>query len=190
MQIEKEECAHIAHVLQEAKKALINNDPIKLKELSNHTIHSSCHYQDVGSITIAVLLYALSKLIERSDYKKIRGWDLFTKKFNSFLDLASKAIEERNQKKYEEYIQKARSTLTSNSVSLKPYIQEIINKSSINKGSKIYEHGISMEQTAKLLGVSLWELSDYIGQKNFYGAKQDRTIDTKKRADMAMEFFE
>ena len=85
MQIEKKECEYISHVLEDAILAIKNKDSIKLKELSNHTIHSSCHNQDVASITIGVMFYALSKIIERKDYKNIKNWDEMVKKFNSFL---------------------------------------------------------------------------------------------------------
>jgi len=44
------------------------------------------------------------------------------------------------------------------------YIQKVIDEAEIKKGSKLYEHGISLAQTADLLGVSQWELMKYIGQ--------------------------
>ena len=71
---------------------------------------------------------------------------------------------------------------------LKQYIQDVFKKAAINKGSKIYEHGLSLEHTAKLLGTSQWELSEYIGQKHF-DVQQVQTIDIKERAKMALEFF-
>ena len=81
----------------------------------------------------------------------------------------------------------ARALLQSQ-ISLKQYIQDVFKKAAINKGSKIYEHGLSLEHTAKLLGTSQWELSEYIGQKHF-DVQQVQTIDIKERAKMALEFF-
>jgi len=189
MQIEKTECVHIAQVLNETKEALQNKNSLKLKDLSNMTIHDACNYQDSASITIATMIYSLSKIIERNDYERFRSWDLFVKKFNVILDLAIKALNEDEIKIYQKYIQQARKTLESNSVSLKPYIRETLKKAAINKGSKIYEHGISLEQTAKVLGISQWELSDYIGQRNSHEAKQNISVDIKTRAKMALDFF-
>ena len=60
-------------------------------------------------------------------------------------------------------------------------------KASINKASRIYEHGISLGKTAQLLGITQWELTEYTGQKREekpYGA-----LSAKKRAQMALEFF-
>ena len=188
MILEKKECLHFEEVLNKSKEALKSKNPVLLKELSNQTIHSACNYQDAASITIAVILYSLSKLIEREDYNKVKNWDLFVKKFNATLDLAVLALKEENQEAYEKYILNSRNLLESNSINLKKYIQDILKKASINKGSKIYEHGISLEQTSKLLGISQWELSDYIGQKSL-DVERAETITEKKRAKLALEFF-
>ena len=46
-----------------------------------------------------------------------------------------------------------------------------------------------MEKTAKLLGISLWELAEYSGQTNISEHKLGKTIDVKDRARTAMEIF-
>jgi hypothetical protein len=186
---DKEELNHYIDVLEETKEALSNKDAPLLKDLSNNTIHSASSQQDSASITIAVIVYALSKLVEREDYQKIKDWNKFVKKFNSYFSLAIKALKQENYEAYQEHVQRARKTLESHSVTFRVYIDDVLKKASINKGSKIYEHGVSLEQTAKLLGVTQWELSDYIGQKTSADVRQAQTIDVKTRAKMAMEFF-
>ena len=143
-----QEVLHTIQVLEDTKRGLLEGDSLKLKELSNETLHSACGIQDSASLTIAVLVYALSKIIERKDGVKVRDWDLFVKKFNSFLK-----------------------------------------KASINKASKIYEHGISLGHKADLLGLTQWELAEYTSQSNAAENEQNITIDVKKRAKMALEFF-
>src|SRR3989339_1066347 len=39
---------------------------MELKELSNNTIHNASIFQDECSVSIAVLIYSLSKIIERN----------------------------------------------------------------------------------------------------------------------------
>jgi len=46
-----------------------------------------------------------------------------------------------------------------------------------------------MEATAKLLGISLWELAEYTGQTSISDMNQGKTLDVKKRIKSAMEFF-
>lgn len=184
-----EEVKHVIDILESAQTSLINNDILKLKELSNQTLHSASANQDIGSITLAVLIYALSKIIERKGKVKIRRWGDFVKKFNSYINLAAKSIKEEKQDKYEEYLERARKSINQISVDIKPFIQEVFRKASINKASKIYEHGISMGRTAKLLGITQWELSEYTGQTRVSDEDYNKTLDIKKRAMIAMEFF-
>ena len=184
-----EEVDHLVEVIKNSQSAILKKDATTLKDLSNQTIHQAATHQDEGCITLAVLIYTLSKLIERKDYTRVKTWDKFTKKFCSYLDLASKTLREGNETKYLDYLKKCRKALTSISLNLKPYIQEVIRKAEINKASKIYEHGISMEATAKMLGITQWELSEYSGQRQLSETAYDEKIDVKKRAKMAMEFF-
>jgi len=179
---------HIKRVLSETKTALKNKDSSKLKELSNQTIHSASIYQDAGSVIIAVLIYTLSKLIERKFYEKTKNWDKFVNRVSSFFDLGIRALSKRNQKKFVEYLFDARKSLTNVSVSLKPYIEDVIRKASINKASKLYEHGISLGQTAQVLGITEWELSEYTGQSNI-NEHISSSEDVRKRILKAMEFF-
>lgn len=189
MYLPQEEVDNQLQILEQTQQALSTKNIFQLKFLSNKTINTASAQQDSSSITIAVMIYALSKFVEREDFKKMSGWDKFVKKFNATIDLAIKALKDENDKAYEKHIQKARQIISSHSPSLKQYIHDVLKKASINKGSRIYEHGISLEQTAKLLGISQWELSDYIGSKTLADIKQNQTIDVKTRAKMALEFF-
>ncbi len=189
MLLEKEECRNAMDVLDEAKKALINKDAAKLRELSDRTIHSSCSYQDAGSITTAVLIYALSKLIERRDYERIGNWDDFVRKFNFVIDRTISALKKNDNESYASNMWEARKILESVSKDFRQYVQEVIRKASINKGARIYEHGISLGQAARLLGISEWELLEYTGQSKIADMKMSDALEIKKRAKMALEFF-
>lgn len=184
-----EEVEHVIQVLNETKKALQNEDTLRLKDLSNQTIHCATTVQDNGSIIIAVIVYSLSKILERKDNLKIKNWLVFVKKFNLFMDMAIKSARDGNESVYEDNLARARRAITSMSVNLKPYIMEIVRKASINKASKIYEHGISLGRTAELLGLNQWELSEYMGQSAVNEAQYNKTISAKERVAMAMEFF-
>jgi hypothetical protein len=188
MKFQKEECQNAVFVLEQAKQALLVNNFVKLKDLSNQTIHSSCFYQDAGSITTGVLIYTLSKLLERQDHKRIKFWNQSVKKIISYFELAISALKNNNIIIYQKHMLQARKTLESISGNLKPYIQQVLKKAAINKAGKLHEHGISIEQTSRLLGISQWEVAEYTGQKQ-NDIVQTQTISVKQRAKMAMEFF-
>ena len=184
-----EEVEHIIQVLEEARKSIKSEDVSKLNELSNQTIHTVSTHQDTGNITMAVIVYALSKLIERKDSLKIKNWNMFIKKIDSQFALAIKALKDNKPEKYEEYMEMTRKSITSTSLNIKHSIQDVLRKASINKASKIYEHGISLGRTAQILGVTVWELSEYTGQTKIPDVKYNTTIGVEKRAKMALEFF-
>lgn len=187
--MEEKEAEYTINLLKIAKQALISNDSFKLKELSDQKVHSASEFQDIASITLIIVLYSISKLVERKDKLKIRNWDKFVKKFNSNIDLAIKALSENNSSLYQKYILSAKRTMESISPNLKSYVKEVLQKASINKASRLYEHGLSLGQTAKLLGLTQWELLEYTGQTTPESSLPE-TLEVKKRAQMALEFFE
>lgn len=187
--MEDGEIEHVIKVLEGVKIALIENDSAVLKDLSNQTIHSASTVQDEGSITLAVIVYALSKFIERNEHSAIKNWQPFVKKFIAYLNLAVKALSSHNTEAYVEHLERARKSIQSISSNLKPYIQEVMRKASINKASRIYEHGVSLGRTAKLLGLTQWELAEYAGQSKDTESQHNKTLDIQRRAKMALEFF-
>lgn len=185
--MEEGERNHIIEVLENAKKALLASDSLELKELSNQVIHSLSIYQSEGLVAIAVILYSFSKLIERKEHLTLKDWGSFVDRTNASFDESIRALRENNLKKFEDNLIAIRSSIEK--ITIKPFVSEILQKAMINKASRIYEHGISMEQTAKLLGVSQWELSEYAGQTGIPDIRYALTFDVKKRAKMALEFF-
>ena len=183
------EVVHVVEVLRATKEALLLNNSLKLKELSNQTIHSASFFQFSSSVTIAVITYSLGKLIEREYESRVKDWKGFVKRFNLILDNAIKSLEEGNIDRHTEYLQEAMNSLYSISANLKPFIEEVIRKASINKAFKMYEHGISMEQTTKLLGITQWELAEYTGHTNTLDIMYGTTVSIKKRIKLAMDFF-
>ena len=63
-----QEKENILKILQGAKEAIRAKDVLKLKQLSNQTNNTASRTQDPDNISIAVLVYSLSKIIERKDY--------------------------------------------------------------------------------------------------------------------------
>ena len=185
-----QEKENVMRILQEAKDAIKNNDSFKLKELSDQTIHTASISQDPDNIALAVAIYSLSKIVERRKYQEFPGWNVFYKSILSAFDDSLNAIKKKDDKKLRESLALIEKTISKLSGALKIYIQDVFRKAQINKASKIYEHGISMEKTAHLLGVSLYELASYAGQKpETYEVPLTKTLDVKSRIKLAEDMF-
>ncbi len=181
---------HVLKILKETKKALAKGDSVKLRELSNQTVHTSSIDQDPGHIAVAVIVYSLSKIIERKDYQKYPKWDEFYKTNVNLIDKTISALEKSDDVQAREYLTLMRKSIGKLSGKLKIYIQDVFRKASINKASRIYEHGISMERTASLLGITMFELSEYAGKTGISDVPLGKTLGVKKRIKLAMEMFE
>jgi len=180
---------HVLKVLQDTEEAVKKQDTIKLKELSNKTIHSASIYQDPDSILVAVIIYSLSKILERTNYRKYPAWNSFFKNFIKHLDNAIQALKQGKEEKSRRQLRKIRQEISNLSGSFQKHVRDVFKKARINKASRIYEHGISMEKTAKLLGITIWELAEYAGQTGISDVNLNITMPVRQRIKIAKEFF-
>ena len=185
-----QERENVLRIFKETKKAVSIGDSAQIRNLSNQTNNTAALTNDPDNIAAAVVVYALGKIVERQDYSKLTGWKKFYEVYLSTIDKIIDSIENKDDVAYEKNIRKIREAIESLSGKLKLYIQEVFRKASINKASKLYEHGISMEKTASLLGISLFEIADYAGSKETLDIPKTNQIDIRARIKMAMEMFE
>ncbi len=181
---------NILGIFQETKEAILRGDAAKIKNLSNRTTNSASLTHDPDNIAAAVIIYSLSKIIERTNYQKLPDWDKFYKNYLNSIDKIIESIKKENYEAYRKEIKAIRSGIGKFSGELEKSIQDVFRKASINKASKIYEHGISMERTANLLGITLFELASYAGEKGISEIPGKQTVDVKSRIKFAEEMFE
>lgn len=181
---------NILRIFQETKEAISRGDSAKIKNLSNSTTNSASLTHDPDNIAAAVIIYSLSKIIERVNYQKLPDWDKFYKNYLNSIDKIIESIKKEDYEAYRKEIKVIRSGISKFSGELEKSIQDVFRKASINKASKIYEHGISMEKTANLLGITLFELASYTGEKGISEIPGKQTVDVKSRIKFAEEMFE
>ncbi len=68
-----QETNHILKILKAVQSALKRRDNIAMKNLSNQVVHTSSIEQDPDVISVAVIIYSLSKIIEREKYQSYRN---------------------------------------------------------------------------------------------------------------------
>ena len=166
--------------------ALKNKDVLALRELSDHTIHSASVYQDQSSLVFALTVYSLSKIVERCESSP---------NFCVFLDRVVKDLEDSKDllliNNINGYKKKRGSLLDSIGKIDKKfrfYIEEVIDKAKIKKGSKLHEHGVSLARAADLFGISQWELMNYVGKTSTMDSFLP-AIKVKDRLNFARKLF-
>jgi len=151
----------ILNVLVKSLQATKKEDVKEIKEQSNHIIHNASIYQDRDSILVSVILYSISKVLERAEEKnKIK---LVISKIKIHLEGAIRFLKIDNKIKFEQELKHLNLELNKLDPKLKLHIKEVFEKAKVNKASRLYEHGISAGRTADLLGITTWELMEYSG---------------------------
>ena len=180
---------HILKILKQVRLALEKKNNIKIKHLSNKIIHHSSIHQDPDIVATAVIIYSLSKLVERKDYQEEKNWSKFYTSFLKNLNDMISALEGNKIGTFRDEIDTNRKLIQGLSGNLKTNIADVFRRAKINKASRIYEHGISMEKTAKILGVSLWELAEYAGRTRIGDVNLGVTVPIKKRIKYVEDIF-
>ncbi len=181
------ESDNILRILKETKEAIKQDSFSKLSSLSNQTINTASLTQDPDNIAVAVIVYSLDKIFERINVKESEK-NKFEDKIMNYLEEAIRKLESKKERLTREALKKIRNEVEKFSGSIKTNIKDVLRKASINKGSRIFEHGVSIETAADLLGVTQYEIASYVGQKD-YEYSEGETMNVKKRIKLAERFF-
>jgi hypothetical protein len=184
-----EEKEHILKILKGVKIALIEENSLEIRELSNRITHTASIHQEADILSLAVIIYALSKIVSRKDYQEEKNWGKFFEGFLKNIDDMIQALKKDDLKRFHNEVQANRQLIQKLSGNLRDYIKEVFRNAKINKASRLYEHGISREKTAKILGISLWELSEYSGRTGIHNVNLAVTMSIKQRIKLAEEIF-
>lgn len=171
----------IIAVMRNALQAIHAGDLTALGEESNHIIHCSAIFQKQESIQTAVVIYALAKILERGKTIDARILDAMAH--------AIEFMEMENLRGFNTEIKNMLDMINTVDDQLSRYMQHIVTEAQIKKGSRIYEHGISLGQTAKMLGLSQWELMKYVG-KTRMSEEIAETVPIKNRIMFARTLFQ
>lgn len=184
------EIENILNILKQTKTAISEGNSTIIKNLSNQTVHTASLTQDPDNIAVAVVIYSLGKIFERADYRTLKGWGEFQKLTSDALTKSINDLEKKDETKFRQDFEFLTKAINKISGRLREYIEEVFRKARINKASRIYEHGISLEQTAKLLGISMYDLAEYAGKTGISEVEFAKTTEVKARIKWAKEMFE
>jgi len=179
--------SELLYVLKTTPKII--NNPGKLSELSNYSIRSASIYQDSNSLSIALIVYSLSKMISRAQLHELPNWKGIYPKMMAEIEKAKNDLESDNLTDYKIHIKNIIKLISSCDKNIKLYVDKVLEKAKIKKGSKIFEQGVSAERAANLMGISVWEMMDYIGKTEIIDKEPIRS-DAKKRLQFAKKLFD
>ena len=182
-----EVCKDIISVHTETRKALKNEYTQELSELSNHTIHCVGIYQSKRALAVAIIIYALSKILEKESIKQQHKDELkdFLEGMASNVDAAVKFLKASDFEKFDNATKNMIKEISDFDNSFSQYIQQVVEFSKIQKGAKMYEHGLSLSSVAELLDVSKWDLMRKVAETKVHEEKPGKAPETKERLKKA-----
>lgn len=170
----------ILEVLKGGIEALREGDAFRVKELSNNVIHNASIFQDEDSLGIAVLMYALSKTMERGRLDLTEVGKLLSK--------AKSSLDSLNFDEHRLAVKLALKKISEADARLKLFVNNVIEQAQLKKGSRIAMHGISVSRAANILGISRWELMQYLGRTTFHDEAVE-TVNVQDRLALARKVF-
>src|SRR3989338_9514423 len=105
-----------------------NKDVFEIKKLSDHTINNASIFQDECSVSLAVVIYALSKVIER------KRFELDYKKILSILEKARRALKHDEIENFNIAMDEMFSEISKIDSKLALYSKEVITEAQVKKG--------------------------------------------------------
>lgn len=183
-----EEVENLTRILEETLTAVEKEDIKKIKELSNETIHSASN-ENENSIIVGVIIYSIAKILSRSDYRSLKGWKTFNKITINALKNSINDLKNNDEKKFRQDFLMIKKAINKISGKLKKYIEDVFKRAEINKASRIHEHGISLEKTAKMMGITSYDLQNYSGKTGISEVNLNNTINVRTRINYLEELF-
>jgi len=175
--------ADLIQILKKTQRYINRGDSKKLKELSEYTIHNASIFQDTDSLLVAVIIYSISKLIERWGFETE-----YAEQARNLLGSAQFSIEQDNIREYRDKMKKVSEFASSVDKEFRIYVEKVIEKAQIKKGSSVYQHGISVARAAELLNINQWELMSYIGKTRIHD--ESTTLSgVEQRLNLARSLF-
>jgi predicted transcriptional regulator len=171
----------ILRVLADTIEALRQGDYDRLIPISNRTIHNAAIYQDDLSLATATLIYALGKVQERAIESGGKPQDL-----TPALIRLDGLLAQGKDEEFRQAMQQLLADIAKQDEKMHLYVEEVLQKARLKKGSKLHEHGISVAKAAQMLGISQWELLSYVGKTEEHDVLRE---DARKRLAAAREMF-
>lgn len=174
----------VIELLTKVIRALDDEDTVALGELSDLSARDAAVYQDEDTVSIAVLVYAFSKIVQHCCQTNTS--------YTAITDLvrqARSALSDSNIPGYTSIVKRAFNVVQRLDNKIKQYVQEVLNKARIKKGSKLYENGLSAARASEMLGISQWELLSYIGKTTIADTQPKEKLNALARLKIARGLF-
>ncbi len=177
----------IYQVVRNVIKALELRDSSLAEEWSNRLVHSTSIYQHEACILVSVIAYAIAKILgnEKLREKYPEEWKDFIEAMRKNLNAALERIDD--EKEFVEALKVISQQIKEFDENFSQYAEHIMRFASVQKGKRIYAHGLSLTKVAEMLGISKWELMEKVAEMK---SEEPHYVTLKERMRYARRLLE
>ena len=153
----------MSYDLNEVAKLFKQKRVLELRGLSNRLVREAAMEEDYAKAELGVIAYALHKLDTKEHISKSQKWHDVKKIISNDLSKAGYAASQNNSKIL---LQKLKSIIThirDVDSELGNYAQNLYEKAKVKQASLAYSYGLSLAQSADLMGADKKDLQSYVG---------------------------
>lgn len=156
-------------------------DVEELQSLSEEVIEEVAVYKDLDIVSLTVLIYSIYKVIITIPDK---DYDVILAE----LRFARKHLQKNDLGKYNKSIKDLYNLVRKCDAKVKVHLQDVMHAAKIKKSASLLKKGLSIGQAAGLMGLSNWDLQQYVGKTTFMDQHTERKS-AINRLKMAMRVF-
>ncbi len=180
----------ILSVIDKSIVAFSKGDIPSLMDQSDRTVHNSSIFQDKYSITTAVVIFSLYKIMEKNNYTEYSGWEKFEKTVLFELKKAKVNLRGGDMDKYLGSLKRIVKEMNRLEKNVGRFVDQVIHRSKVKKATNIHRHGISSTLVAELLDIPTWDVKSYLGATKEFDAPFNITKSVKDRVKIAEGLFD
>ena len=134
-----------------------------LKRLANDSIQEAVTENNKDLAEIAVISYALYKILSKDHFTRNRNWQKVANTITSGILKAHSALEKNEQKAFQKQLHNVILEIEVIDEKLSNFAKSIFYRARVKQASTAYALGISINHAASLTGANLKTLQNYIG---------------------------
>ena len=153
----------MAYDLQEVAKLFKQKRVLELRGLSNRLVREATMEENYAKAELGVIAYALHKLETKEHIAKSQKWHSVKQIISTDLNGAEYAASQNNSKMLLQKLKSIIIHIRDVDSELGNFAQNLYEKAKVKQASLAYSYGLSIAQSADLMGADKKDLQSYVG---------------------------
>ncbi|MBU0636193.1 hypothetical protein KKE06_04170 [Candidatus Micrarchaeota archaeon] len=156
----------------------------ELRQIANQTIKRAALSNNPIEAKIAVIAYALHKLLSKQHVRTHKKWNTIQKIIQQKLADSIQSLKQKKAKKFEKNLEQITQKIRQTDSDLGNFVQNLMEKSRVKQASSLYAFGLSLGQATSLTNADKKNLFQYIGYTKLHDEQPSRKTMSERVAQL------